>query len=952
MKIHIYSQNVFLSVVVLLTFAISKGELSAQDMIFPETSWQHAFPESEKVDSEELEMAVSWFERNVPFDGVKRLIIVRNGRVIWQGPEVEQRQRVWSVTKTFTGTAHGLLDDDGKCSLDTRAKNFCPVLTEYYPDVTLRHLATMTSGYDGVGGTYNCNAEGRCDDNSLVDPLPPLFEPGTKYQYWDEALQQYGFVLTKIAGEPLDGLLKKRILKPIGIQKIAWQLDYTGKVLNWTGGLEISTSDLARFGLLFLNRGGWGGKQLLSAEWVDAATTVQVPPSIPNAHPTSTQGSGTYGFLWWPNGTRRDGTCRWPDAPQGTYACCGYNNNDMFVLPAWNMVIVRLGLDQGERHGGFSITDATYNEFIKRIGNAILDPVVEGNQQVWNPLTISFRGPVASETESNPNPFLDYRLQVMFIGPSGQQYNVPGFFDGDGHGGSKGSVWRVRFSPDEPGTWRYETSFRQGNQVAVNLEPNEGIPVAFDGTTGYIDIYHSNPNTPDFLKWGRLLYAGGHYLKFKDGPYWIRGGTDSPENLLAFEGFDNTIPSHCYAEHEEDWRPGDPDWGKGKGQAIIGAINYLASKHVNSIYFLTMNVGGDGCDVWPWVEVKHPAGSVENDNLHFDISKLRQWETVFNHAQQHSIFLHFVLNEAEEANKRELDNGELGVERKLYYRELIARFGHYLALQWNLCEEYDLYFDLGYERIRRFADYIKRVDPYDHPITIHSDNDALEALRFTFGDERFSMTSIQLSQKKIDLLTEQLREATTKAGRPLPISMDEFTIASGQEQDWVPVDNAQRWRKEKLWPTYLSGGNIEFILGDLLETESFKTSDRDKLWDYVWYARRFLEELPFNEMKPNDKLMSGAGTIEITQNLEKAHYTIGAQVFAKPDEVYAIYLPTASSTGLLDLSHVMGFFQLLWFNPRLGRFEGSAKQVKAGSYIPLGTPPTDVDEDWVVLLKR
>ena len=951
--IYRYPQIIIISVVVLLSTACRKQEFSTKEIIFPGKNWQQASPESENVDSEKLEFAVDWLEQNVPFDGVKRLIIVRNGRVIWQGPEVDQLQRVWSVTKAFTSTAHGLLDDDGKCSLDTRAKDYAVALNDYYPDVTLRHLANMTSGYDGVGGTYNCDPEGHCDDNSLVDPLPPLFEPGTKFLYWDEAAQQYGFVLTKIAGEPLDCLLNRRLLKPIGIQKIVWELDYTGKALNWAGGLEISASDLARFGLLFLNRGFWKGEQLISAKWVDAATTVQVPLSIPDAFPvTKTKGSGIYGFHWWSNGLRSDGTKRWPDAPFGTYARSGYNNNDLFVLPAWNMVIVRLGLDQGERVNGFTITNTIYNDFLKRIGLAILDPVVEGNMKVWNPLTINFRGPIANETDHNPNPFLDYRLQVMFTGPSGQHYNIPGFFAGDGHGNAEGDVWQVRFSPDEPGTWQYEAFFRQGEQVAVSLDSSSGQATSFDGATGILEIAPGDPDAPGFLKWGRLLYAGGHYLKFKDGPYWIRGGTDSPENLLAYKGFDNTIFSHCYAEHEEDWRPGDPDWGNGKGRAIIGAINYLASKHVNSIYFLTMNIGGDGSDVWPWVDIKHPGGSHENDNLHYDISKLRQWGIVFNHAQQLGVFLHFVLNEAEEANKRELDDGELGVERKLYYRELIARFGHILALQWNLCEEYNLYFDLGHERIRRFADYIKRVDPYDHPMTVHNDNDPLESLRFTFGDERFSMTSIQLNQKRIDLLTEQFREATTKAGRPLPVSMDEFSIDIGQDPIWIPVDNASLWRKEKLWPTYLSGGNIEFILGDLLETESFKTPERDKLWDYVWYARSFLEGLPFNEMKPNDKLLTGAGTIEVTHNLGKDHYNMGAQVFAKPDEVYAIYLPTASSTGVLDLSHVKGSFRLLWYNPRSGNFEGSVQKVKAGSYVALGNPPSDVEEDWAVLLKR
>ena len=53
---------------------------------------------------------------------------------------------------------------------------------------------------------------------------------------------------------------------------------------------------------------------------------------------------------------------------------------------------------------------------------------------------------------------------------------------------------------------------------------------------------------------------------------------------------------------------------------------------MNSIYFLTMNIGGDGGDVYPWTGTPERKGSPDNDNLHFDISKLTQWETVFAHA--------------------------------------------------------------------------------------------------------------------------------------------------------------------------------------------------------------------------------------------------------------------------------------------------------------------------------
>lgn len=569
------------------------------------------------------------------------------------------------------------------------------------------------------------------------------------------------------------------------------------------------------------------------------------------------------------------------------------------------------------------------------------DPVVGGELRVWHTVLIDFRGPASSEADDELNPFLDYRLQVEFTGPSGQQYDVPGFFNGDGLGNGEGNLWQVRFTPDELGDWDYKASFRTGKDVAISLDPSEGKPASIDGQGGSLKIGAINPDAPGFLKWGRLEYVGGHYLKFRNGPYWIRGGTDSPENFLAYVGFDNTPSSHKYAAHIEDWRPGDPDWNDGDGRAIIGVLNYFARKHVNSVYFLTMNIGGDGGDVYPWIGTPPRKGSPDDDNLHFDISKLSQWETVFEHAQRNGIFLHFVFNEAEEPNKRELDNGELRRERKLYYREMVARFGHHLAMQWNLCEEYNLGFNLGAERVRAFADYVRSVDPYDHPVTVHSSGDPVRELAFTFGDERFNMTSVQLNQRNIDDVTERMRAATIKAGRPIPISLDEFTIPKGQSS-WQPVDDADRWRVEKIWPTYLSGGNIEFILGDLLWTESFKTPERDKLWDYLWNARKFVQDLPFHELQPSDALITGT---------EKKN-GIKAQVFAKQGEVYAIYLPTAAQTGSVDLTKAEGAFQLQWYNPRNGRFEGSTVVIQGGTKFALADPPSDSESDWVVLIKK
>ena len=125
-------------VVLLLVLPCSQVEWATQ-MVFPGETWEETSPESQNVSSVKLKIAVSYLLDCSGRNGIKRLIIVRNGRVIWKGAEADHRQRVWSVTKAFTSTAHGLLIEDGKCTLETLAKDYNPKdLSEYYPKVTLR----------------------------------------------------------------------------------------------------------------------------------------------------------------------------------------------------------------------------------------------------------------------------------------------------------------------------------------------------------------------------------------------------------------------------------------------------------------------------------------------------------------------------------------------------------------------------------------------------------------------------------------------------------------------------------------------------------------------------------------------------------------------------------------------------------------------------------------------
>ena len=462
---------------------------------------------------------------------------------------------------------------------------------------------------------------------------------------------------------------------------------------------------------------------------------------------------------------------------------------------------------------------------------------VTGELRKWHRVTISFDGPSTTE-DASINPFLEYRLNVTFTSPSGATFIVPGFYAADGNAAetsaTSGNKWNVRFTPNETGTWTYEASFRTGSNVAISLDQNAGSPTSFDGASGNFSIGNSNKALPDNRAKGRLNYNGTRYLVFEEtGTYFLKAGADSPENLLAYGDFDNTVNSKTWAPHSGDWRSGDPSWKGDRGRELIGAVNYLADQGMNAFSFLTMNVIGDGNDVWPWAatsanSLNNATGSDANNRLRYDVSKLDQWEVLFNHAESKGMFIHFKTQETE--NDLLLDQGELGVQRRLYYRELIARFGHHLALNWNLGEEHDLYDtdELGDTegiRIKAYAQYIRATDPYNHHIVIHAYPWGQDLLYPPLLGNASELTgpSLQININDIHEDVKRWINDSQNAGKQWVVTNDEQGSADrGVTADagfsgnkGTEGDNRFEVRHKVLWATYMAGGPV---LNTILDT--------------------------------------------------------------------------------------------------------------------------------------
>jgi CubicO group peptidase (beta-lactamase class C family) len=318
------------------------------------------------MDPERLQFAC---EAHARFEASAALVIIRHGHLVAEWYEnsamATTRYDIWSCTKSFTGTAYGLLFDDSRhgrlpggreVDLDSPAYDFIP---EGHPltdprkaRITFRHLLSMTSGIPGerhgiaaiptetgVGpfeaalGRAQVRAR-RWPDGRRTDRLAA--EPGTRWDYSDPAMAHLALAFAQITGREMHEVLQERVFDPVGIESLAWDLqgigvDFIGPHTNAHTGIHLSARELARFGYLMLRDGAWVGGQLVPAWWQALATRTSQPH---NPH---------YGFTWWVNTA---GTL-WPDLPTDAFAAMGYMSNRCYVVPSLDLVVARVGSGPG-----------------------------------------------------------------------------------------------------------------------------------------------------------------------------------------------------------------------------------------------------------------------------------------------------------------------------------------------------------------------------------------------------------------------------------------------------------------------------------------------------------------------------------------------------------------------------------------------------------------------------
>jgi len=231
-------------------------------------------------------------------DTMNSFMLLRHGRVVaegWWAPYgPESPHELYSLSKSFTSTAVGLAVGEGKLSIDDEVLKFFPDDAPPQPSANLkamrvRDLLCMSTGHQDEPPTGPDVVSAK---SFLAQPVP--FKPGTHFKYNTAATFMLSAIVQKVTGMTVLDYLRPRLFEPLGIEHPTWQTNYEGISLGGYG-LSVRTEDIAHLGQLYLQKGKWGGRRLVPASWVEAATSRQTSNG---SSPTSDWDQG-YGYQFW-----------------------------------------------------------------------------------------------------------------------------------------------------------------------------------------------------------------------------------------------------------------------------------------------------------------------------------------------------------------------------------------------------------------------------------------------------------------------------------------------------------------------------------------------------------------------------------------------------------------------------------------------------------------------------
>ncbi len=322
----------FLSVAILAQEATPS--LVAPETYWPTHGWRSSTPEAQGMDSEVLAQAFDFVRQNhIP---IHSLLIVRNGYIVLDAYFFPVQEGLVhdgaSMTKSITSTLIGIAIGAHKLSSARQ-----PVLS-LFPErsvanrderkdrMTVEDLLTMTSGLDCHVDRGEITLREMTQSKNWVQFMldrPMLAEPGSKFEYCSGGMHLLSGIISAATGSSELEFARRDLFQPLGIEDVIWPSDPQGVSTGW-GDLHLRPHDMAKIGYLWLHQGRWEGRQIVPAEWMQAATQAHSHPGRENVE---------YGYGFWV----------YPQRNPSEYEALGRGGQRITVTPAENRIVVFTG---------------------------------------------------------------------------------------------------------------------------------------------------------------------------------------------------------------------------------------------------------------------------------------------------------------------------------------------------------------------------------------------------------------------------------------------------------------------------------------------------------------------------------------------------------------------------------------------------------------------------------
>lgn len=338
--IHLFDQEVIIQNFQQMdqVYSVNRIAVGSKPFRFPK-ALTYSLPEKFEFNNKEYNIQ-DYFENTI----TEGFLVLHKDTIIFEkyynGLTESTTHISWSVAKSFIATLVGIAHEDGLFDLEKPITDYVPQLKETgYDGVRIKDILQMSSGvgFNEDYGDFNSdiNRFGRTvatgsSLESFCKSLKNERPPGTYCHYVSIDTQVLGMLLAETTGMSLSKYLEAKIWIPMGMEYGAeWLADDSGFELA-LGGLNVTLRDYAKLGQLYLNKGEFNGRRIVSPEWIKAATTPDAPHLMPGEHELSSHAFG-YGYQWWI-----------PAEDPKAYFASGIYNQYIYVQPEKDLVMVKL----------------------------------------------------------------------------------------------------------------------------------------------------------------------------------------------------------------------------------------------------------------------------------------------------------------------------------------------------------------------------------------------------------------------------------------------------------------------------------------------------------------------------------------------------------------------------------------------------------------------------------